>query len=86
MDERLRKVENAVTELVTESRLHRERVGELVEKHDHFINGNGQDGAKVRLNSLEQSRKWKDRMSLAALFSLIGLAIKHLWQLMTNHQ
>lgn len=85
-DDRLRAVEQGQAELkvlLTQSIAHQrdtnDRLLTLCSRHATFIDGNGKDGAKVRLDRLEQSshrgRWW---MRIVAL-PVIGLLVTKVW-------
>lgn len=78
-EERLARIEKTLTEVHTWVRDMRETVKE----HDHFIDGNGRPGAKVRLDRIEQAdlrRKWLVRaMSLPVIGIILDWIVRN-WQ------
>lgn len=56
-----------------------DQLSKLCERHAHWIDGNGKEGAKVRLDRLEQSHAKRSRLAQGGVLIFLGLVIERVW-------
>lgn len=75
----VKKILDILVELDKKIEIQEERQGQLkriVLDHEKFIDGNGRDGVKVRLDRVERMNRLISKVSWATIIGIIGLLIK----------
>ena len=80
MEERLRAIEVAATQLLTVQ----QEQGKQLDKIDHTLHGNGSPGMKTRLDRLEQQNARSEKHFWTLWPALIGTAIVAAWEWVKN--
>ena len=81
-EENWKTLNNDVVEIKTVLQEYVKSTNKMIEKHEHFINGNGKIGAEVRIDRLEQAHgvtKWLSRISMGGLITIALAKIGELY-------